>query len=59
MGSIAYGIDGLLCRAHKLGDLGILQLGMIAHQPGDGVGTILAPRQRRIARAFATTLGFP
>src|SRR5215208_2386261 len=50
--------DRRLGGADEPHDLAVLELRMIAHQPQDGVGTVLAARNRRIARAlFALGLG--
>ncbi len=45
------GGDGRLGRADQPHDCAVLQLRMVAHEPENGVGAVLAPRHRRVARA--------
>jgi hypothetical protein len=46
-------IDGGLGGAHQAHDLRVLEFRVVAHQPLDGIGALVAPRNRRTARAFA------
>src|SRR6516162_8445609 len=48
VGALADRLDGRLGRADEPHDLRILELGMVAHQPEDGVRTVLAARYRCI-----------
>ena len=50
--ALADRLDGRLRRSDQPHDLAVLELRMVAHQPQDGVGTILAARHRRVARAL-------
>src|SRR5215470_9960138 len=52
MGALADRLDGRLGSADEPHDLAVLELGMVAHQPEDGVRTVLAARYRRVARAL-------
>ena len=53
MGALAHRVDRRLGRAEQLGNLAVAQLAVALEQPGDGVGPILALRNRRIAAAPA------
>src|ERR1700730_11422306 len=52
MGSLADRLDRRLGRADEPHDLAVLELGVVAQQPENGIGAVLAPRYRRIARPF-------
>src|SRR5262249_12391077 len=52
MGALADRLDGRLGGADEPHDLAVLELGMVAHQPEDGVRTVLAARYRRVAWAL-------
>ncbi len=57
VGALADRVDGRLGGADQPHDLAVLEFGMIAHQPEDGVRPVLAARHRRVARALLR-LGF-
>ena len=50
MGALADGDDGRLGRADEAHDLRVLELGMVAQEPEDGVRPVLAARHGRVAR---------
>ncbi len=50
--AVADRLNGGFGRADQPHDLAVLELRMVAHQPEDRVGTILAARYRRVARAL-------
>jgi hypothetical protein len=50
--ALADRLDGRLGGADEPHDLAVLELGMVAHQPEDGVRAVLATRHRRVARAL-------
>src|SRR5450432_2606531 len=52
MGALADRLDGRFGGADQAHYLAVLQFRMVAHQPEDGVGPVLAARDRRIARAL-------
>src|SRR6266481_4143465 len=52
VGALADRLDGRLGGADEPHDLAVLELGMVAHQPEDGVRAVLAARYRRVARAL-------
>ena len=52
VGAVADLRDGRLGRADQADDLRVLELGMVAQQPEDGVRTVLALRDRGVARAL-------
>src|SRR5262249_15533850 len=52
MGALADRLNSGLRGADKAHDLAVLDLGMVAHQPEDGIRAILATRYRCIARAL-------
>jgi hypothetical protein len=51
MGAGADRFDGVLGGADQTHDLRVLQLLMVAQQPQDGIGTVMAARHWRVARA--------
>ncbi|MNL67664.1 hypothetical protein D3C87_1922730 [compost metagenome] len=57
MGALADLLDRRLGGADKTGNLCVLQLGMVANQPENGVRAILALGDRRVARALALAIG--
>ncbi|MNV83848.1 hypothetical protein D3C71_1776750 [compost metagenome] len=57
MGALADLLDRRFGGADKAGNLCVLQLGMVANQPENGVRTILALGDRRVARALALAIG--
>src|SRR5215475_15027268 len=52
MGALADRLNSGLRGADKPHDLAVLELGMVAHKPEDGIRAILATRYRCIARAL-------
>src|SRR5690554_3118660 len=54
---LAHRVDGRLGGADQTHDLGVLEFGMIAYQPLDGVGTLIAAGNRGVARALALGSG--
>ena len=50
VGAVAHLVDGGLGGAERLGDLGVGHLGVVAHEPGDGVGPVLPARHGGVAR---------
>ena len=53
MGALTHLLDGGLGCAEQLADLAVLEFRMVAHQPENGVGPVLAFGQRRVARPLA------
>jgi hypothetical protein len=58
VGTLAHRLDGGLGGADQLGDLGVLELRVVARQPGDPVRLVLALGHRRIARPLGALGGF-
>jgi len=52
VGAFADGLDGRLGGTDEPHDLAVLELGVISHQPENGVRTILPARHRGVARAL-------
>src|SRR5690606_4453850 len=50
-------VDGRFGGADQTHDLRVLELGVVAHQPLDGVGPLVAARNRRVTGAFALGRG--
>ena len=59
VGAAADLLDGRLGGADQARDLGVLEFGMVAHQPEDGIGPVLALGHRGVARSLALGLGNP
>ncbi len=57
VGAVAHGGDRGLGGADQLGDLRILQLRVMAQQPGDGVRLVLTLGHGGIARSLRAPLG--
>jgi hypothetical protein len=53
MGSVANGLDRIFRGAQELADQMVLDLRMVAEQPGDGVRAVLALGERRVAGLLA------
>ena len=56
VGAVADLLDRRLGGADEAHDLRVLQLGVVAQQPEDGVGPVLAARHRRVARPLLALL---
>ncbi len=53
VGVLAHRFDGRLGGAHEAHDLRVLELGMVANQPADGVRALVAARDGGVARTLA------